>query len=87
MNETEVDVQSIEHLEFDVPCVRKNSAGIPDCDLPARWAGTVKCCGRVLFICDLHLRGGTSPTGHVVCQTCKTRHIDDRTRFSFVRPL
>lgn len=52
--DTDVSVESIEHLDEDYPCevVYGDTSTYVKCPRPADWMITTSCCGDVIKLCD-----------------------------------
>lgn len=64
------DVDSLDDVDFEPVCsIILRTYGVrKPCDRPAKWAGTMPCCGKVGLICEHHFE--VRHTRPFVCSKC-----------------
>jgi hypothetical protein len=72
---SDVDVQSIEHLDFRPPCVIRASTTAPSCGKDASFSIRCRTCSYVWLVCAEHMafyRRVDKETPKVGCRRCMT---------------
>lgn len=57
-------------VEVEKPCTLRWVATGFECQLPAAWAFTFKCCGYVKVLCDSHFNELLEFVQHIRCRGC-----------------